>query len=162
MSTVGDSTPLIHLPAISELALLRDLFTEVSIPPAVLQEVVIRGRGRPGCAEVDSAIGDWITVQSPRLLIPAPAELKLGAGEWEAISLASELGPRYLLMDDREAVEFARSLGIAVLTTPLLLGLAKEVGLIGTVKGRLDALRTTGFWLQERAYQRILQACGED
>jgi predicted nucleic acid-binding protein len=87
--------------------------------------------------------------------------MDFGAGEWEAISLAVEIGPHYLLMDDREPVEFARSLGLPVLTTPSLLRLAKGAGLISTVRDRLDALRANGFWLHEGPYQRILQECGE-
>ncbi len=131
------------------------------LPPSVVDEVVVRGRGRPGAAEVENAIGDWISIQTPRVSMPAPPELDLGPGEREAISLALEIEPRYLLMDDREPVGLARSLGIPVLTSPSLLSLAKEAGLIPTVRDRLDALRTAGFWLQERVYQNILQACGE-
>jgi len=131
------------------------------VTPGVKNEVVIRGRGKPGAVEVEAAMGDWIRVQAPRSLISVPAELDLGTGEWEAISLALEIAPRYLVMDDREPVEFARSLGISVLTTPSLLVMAKRAGLIDTVKGRMDGLRETGFWLQERIYREILRDCGE-
>jgi predicted nucleic acid-binding protein len=60
---VADSTPLIHLSRMSSLDLLRDLFRETVIPPRVFEEVVIRGRGRPGTLEVASAscTGFWIT-----------------------------------------------------------------------------------------------------
>ncbi len=57
---VSDSSPLIHLSQIGHLNLLRELFSEVLIPPAVYREVVLEGRGRPGSREVKEA--SWIRV----------------------------------------------------------------------------------------------------
>ncbi|MEB3780665.1 MAG: hypothetical protein GSR85_10650 [Desulfurococcales archaeon] len=57
---VSDSSPLIHLSQIGRLNLLKDLFRELLIPPAVYHEVVIEGRGRPGSEEVREA--SWIRV----------------------------------------------------------------------------------------------------
>jgi predicted nucleic acid-binding protein len=161
VSAIADSTPLIHLSAISALGLLQDLFENVSIPPSVFQEVVVQGNGLPGTTEVASAIGDWIQIEPPRSLAAVPEELGLDAGEREAISLALETGSAPLLMDDRGPLLFARSLGIWVVTTPLILIAAKQNRLIGTVKDRLDALRNTGFWMSDVAYWEVLRNCGE-
>jgi len=88
-------------------------------------------------------------------------EEELDAGEWQSISLAIETRAEALLLDDRGAVEFARSLGLPVLTTPLLLLNAKTAGLISSVRERLDALRETGFWLKDEDYMTILKVSGE-
>jgi predicted nucleic acid-binding protein len=90
-----------------------------------------------------------------------PAQPKLDIGEWEAISLALEVNPSFLLIDDRRPVSFARLLGIPVATTPLVLLAAKRLRLIGAVKDHLDALRYAGFWLTEAAYREVLRDCGE-
>jgi uncharacterized protein len=161
VSVVADSSPLIHLSAISALGLVRNVFEDVLIPPSVFQEVVIQGKGRPGTAEVQRAIGDWMRVQSSHSLLPVLEELDLDIGECEAISLASEVRPDHLLMDDRGPVLFARSLGLSVVTTPLLLIAAKQGGVIERVKDHLDALLTTGFWLSDAAYREVLHICNE-
>ena len=48
MIVVSDSTPLIHLSAVSDLHLLERLFGTVTVPAAVLDEVVTFGAGRRG------------------------------------------------------------------------------------------------------------------
>jgi hypothetical protein len=52
---VSDSSTLIHLSAIGRLALLRELFDELTIPPAVWREVVEQGKGRAGVEDVETA-----------------------------------------------------------------------------------------------------------
>jgi predicted nucleic acid-binding protein len=110
---VADSTPLIHLSATSDLHLLRRLYDEILVPPAVYDEVVTRGKTRPGMAEVLAGVGDWIRIQSPNRPLPESlrVEEELDAGEWQAISLAIETKAYALFLDDRGAVAFARSLG---------------------------------------------------
>ena len=63
MKVVVNATPLIALSLISRLELLRQLFTEILVPPAVSEEVAIRGAGQPGAAALANA--NWVQVQSP-------------------------------------------------------------------------------------------------
>ncbi|HEX3552063.1 MAG TPA: hypothetical protein VIA62_02410 [Thermoanaerobaculia bacterium] len=58
MIVVSDASPLISLGAVGQIELLRQLFDEVSIPLAVLQEITATGLERPGAVEVQAA--DWI------------------------------------------------------------------------------------------------------
>src|SRR5947209_945397 len=55
---VVNSTPLIYLAAIGRFDLLRSLYSQIIIPAAVYQEVVIQGSGQWGAAE--TAAADWI------------------------------------------------------------------------------------------------------
>ena len=59
---VSNSGPLIALATVSKLHLLKDLFGQIYIPPAVYDEVVVYGEGKPGARETGAA--EWIkTVQ---------------------------------------------------------------------------------------------------
>jgi len=63
MAAVADSSPLIYLAALSDLAFLRDLFGSVLIPSAVYREVVEQGQGFPVRREVEAVMGDWLMVR---------------------------------------------------------------------------------------------------
>lgn len=58
--TISDATTLIALARVGRLELLRQVATQIVIPKAVYEEVVIRGAGKPGAEEVETA--DWIEV----------------------------------------------------------------------------------------------------
>jgi predicted nucleic acid-binding protein len=63
---VSDSSTLIHLAGIERLDVLKELYQEIFIPPAVWKEVVEEGLSRPGAAEVKEAINaGWIKVKAP-------------------------------------------------------------------------------------------------
>jgi predicted nucleic acid-binding protein len=64
MITVADAGPLIYLAAIGRIDLLHRLFGRVLVPRAVHDEIVIRGAGLPGSAEVAAA--EWVEVASAR------------------------------------------------------------------------------------------------
>ena len=57
MKVVVNATPLIALSLISRLELLRHLFTEVLVPPAMYGEVAIRGAGQPAAAARQRRLG---------------------------------------------------------------------------------------------------------
>jgi predicted nucleic acid-binding protein len=62
--------------------------------------------------------------------IKEPAILALDKGEREAIALSVSLGAEFLLTDDYKARVVARQLGIATLTTLLILDAAADRGWI--------------------------------
>ena len=61
MKAVVNSTPLIALSVLNHLFVLKALFDEVFVPSSVYEEVVLKGRHRPGSQEVGKA--DWIIVK---------------------------------------------------------------------------------------------------
>src|SRR5947209_4168376 len=102
MIVVSDSTALMHLAAMGRLAVLRDLFLEIHIPDEVYQEVVLRGAGRPGTAEVQAA--DWVKKRAlTNTLAFSILHAALGAGESACIVLAAEMGADLVILDDRAA-----------------------------------------------------------
>jgi predicted nucleic acid-binding protein len=58
MPIVSNSTPLIALSRIGRLDVLRDLFEEIMVPAEVYDELVVKGKDRPGSEAVATA--GWI------------------------------------------------------------------------------------------------------
>ena len=89
---ISNSSTLMHLAAIGRLALLKEFYGKIVIPPAVWKEVVEEGMGRIRVTDVKQARQrGWIEVISPtdkpliRLL-----KRDLDEGEAEVIALAIE------------------------------------------------------------------------
>src|SRR5204863_633950 len=85
----------------------------------------------------------------------------LHAGESEVIRVAQESGADVLLMDDRRAVQYARSLGFRVAPTLSIYIRAKRAGAIQNVRDKADQLRAAGFRLSDQDYRAVLEAAGE-
>ena len=61
---VADSSCLIALAQIELFGLLKEVFSQIYIPRAVYEEVVIKGSGEPGSGETESALKDgWISMR---------------------------------------------------------------------------------------------------
>ena len=163
-AVVSDSSPLNYLALLSDFDLLRQIYKTLVIPPAVHREVVERGAAYPVGKAVRAALGEWISVA------PAPdatrvddlrREYRLDLGESEAILVAESMGKVPLLMDERRGVRCARLRGITVIRTPLIYADAKILGLVSTVREKLDELRAFGFRLSDQHYEMILEELGE-
>ena len=106
MIVVSDASAPINLARIGELDLLRKLYSEIVVPEAVWQEVVVNGAGQPGAEEISTV--DWVKrmLVKNRHLVQALRQ-DLDAGEAEAIALALESEADLLLMDERLGRESA-------------------------------------------------------
>ena len=122
---IADSSCLIGLSKIGRLSILRQLFEKIFIPPAVFHEVVVKGAGRAGAEDVKQT--DWIeTRQINNPLAVKAFKLNLGAGESEAIALASECHADFIILDDWNARQTALGLSLPVIGTVALLKKATE------------------------------------
>ena len=158
--TVADATPLIALARIGAFSLLRQLFGSLLIPPGVFDDVVTRGRNRPGAAEVEAGMRvGWILVESPCSLL-LPPHSGMHRGEVEALSLAAarHLG---ILMDEGPGRRRTVAEGIPLVGTLDVVRLARATGLIDAVRPLLDALRREGFHMDDELYARVLDRAGE-
>ena len=163
-AVVSDSSPLNYLALLSDFDLLRQIYGTLVIPPAVHREVVERGANYPVRKAVSEALGEWISVaEAPDAaqIMLLRREHRLDPGESEAILVAEALGKAVLLMEEQRGVRCARERGMTVIRTPLIYADAKLLGLIVSVREKLDELRTHGFRLSERHYELILQELGE-
>ncbi len=160
---VSDTSPLIHLSRIGQLALLRDLYRRVLIPAAVWRETVEEGQGRAGEAEVRAAAqSGWVEVRrvQSRPLVRVLTD-GLDDGEAETIALAAEAAAVLVLLDETQAREKARSMGLPLTGTLGVLMRARRNGMLGSLRPVLDRLRQESFWIDERLYRKALEAVGE-
>jgi predicted nucleic acid-binding protein len=124
---VSDTTPLNYLILIGSVDILRTLFDQVCVPPAVMSELQH--------SRTPEAVRAWVQAPPPWLLLRTPASIdpatsSLDRGEAEAISLAGELPASVILMDDRRAVAVAQAAKLIVVRTIAILELAAEKDLI--------------------------------
>jgi len=157
---VVDSSVLITLARIGRLELLHRTAGVIHFPEAVFVEVVQKGAGRPGSAELAQA--DWVLRQHVRDVASVDRlRARLGRGESEAIVLAKELGADFLVLDDAAARDTAEAGDQRVVGLPGWLIHLKELGIILAVKPVLDEMLASGFYLDERGYQSILRRADE-
>lgn len=130
---VADSTCLIALERIGQIEILPALFESVLIPPAVAQEF---GISLP-----------WLKIErlSDQMLV-AVLKMMIDDGEAEAIALSQEQKCR-IILDDRQARRVGQDMGLKVIGTVGILILAKQRGILSTVKPVLQNLDDTGFYI---------------
>ncbi len=161
MIVVADSSPIIYLSWIGRVELLRQLFSEVIVPPTVYHEVAVAGENRPGSVEISSL--DWIrTSTSVATKLPKSIAQELDLGETEAIELAIEVKADYLLMDEQRGRKVAKDFGLTVVGVLGVLIRAKEKGFIDSVKEDLTKLTSdTNFYISNEMVQQILELANE-
>lgn len=162
MTVVADASVLIGLSSIGRLALLQERFPEgVLVPPAVWREVVEQGGERPGVREVAEA--GWITVREVTAQeIVQLLRMELEAGEAEAIALAHESGAEVVMLDERDARQAAKQLGLRVLGTIGILIWGRRVGKLISLREAMDALQHRAkFRISRTLFERALSEVGE-
>lgn len=161
-TVVSNTSPIINLAAIGHLDLLRELYGTLTIPDAVYDEIVVRGRGQPGADEVQQF--SWFVRQSVsnRALVVQLMGSGLDVGEAEAIVLALETYAPLLLMDEKLGRAAATRVGIRVIGLRGVLIEAKRPGRVAEVRPLLDALRAgPGFYIAPALYSQVLRQAGE-
>ncbi len=141
---VSDTSCLIILSKTGQLHLLKALFRAVTITPEVAQEF-------------GEIFPDWISVQAAQdLLRQQLLENQLDRGEASAISLALELAPCVLLIDEKKGRGIAQAMGLEIIGTIRVFILAKEKGLIPSLRAALEKLIEAGFRVSEQLVKEVL------
>ncbi len=162
---VSDTGPLIALGRVGYLNLLRDLYQDILIPPAVHDELHL-GSGRPGVEQsADALERGWLQVREPSPGSPSSLSelvLILDLGEAEAILLAEEVDCRFLLIDERKGRAIAKRRGVPVVGMAGVLLAAKKRGLIDAVLPSLKNLERAGYRMSSGLTKEIARLAGED
>ena len=147
--TVSNSSCLIALELIGQLEILHGLYGTILVPGAVLHE----------CG---ASLPQWIHVRAIRNEgMARMLRLDLGAGESEAIVLASETSAARLILDDKKARRIAQQLSLPITGTLAVLLRAKQHGLIPNVSDVLDDLAAAHFRISNAFVQDTLRRAGE-
>jgi len=162
MKIVSNTGPLIGLAKIDCLSILKNVASEVLIPPIVHRELL----GKVGIEpeRIDNALNDFIHVTDlrPVELTAKEALVGLDEGERQAIGLASTFaGDVLLLLDDRAGRLVAEKLNIPKTGLIGILLLAKEKGILENIGSLIDELRSQGYWISNEIANIARNLAGE-
>lgn len=159
---VCNASPIIALSSIGSFDVLGQLFDEVMVPKAVLDEI-LHDTDPVGAKQLKSALQHG-GVRSFQVQDQALVEKLLGRlhrGELEVIIGAVEQGISTVILDDRQARMLAKTFKLDCTGTLGVLLTAKAKHLIPEVKKYLDRLSDQGFRLNDRLYREVLEFAKE-
>ena len=156
---ICNTSPIQYLYQTDLLELLPALAGQVYVPEAVVAELK-EGRRRNVLLPALENFS-WLTVRPVRDRTLLPLVTHLGDGEKEVLALGLEMQDTLLLLDDRDARRYARTLELEISGTLGLLLRAKERGILDAVQPVLDRLQELQFRLNPRTRQMVLKRAGE-
>jgi predicted nucleic acid-binding protein len=162
MPVVSNTSPLLSLAIIGRLSLLRDQFTEVLIPPNVLEELRVE-EALPGSEALREAMHiGWLRVKQvdDRPFVQL-LQRDLDQGEAEAIALAKQLSAEWILLDEREARRIAKSLELRVTgVLGVLLTGHREGKLPSLLRAMQELQEQVGFHISAELFAEVLKESG--
>jgi len=156
---VVNTTPIIALSILRQLKLLRDLYQEVAIPPAVEAEILVGGATGVGIRELAAA--PWVHTVPLRDPTRADLLVDLDRGEAEVIALAQERSAGLVILDERLARRHAARLGLKLTGTVGVLLRAKRKGLIEQIRPLIEEIQRSGIRLSPTLIAEALTLAGE-
>ncbi len=165
MTIVSNTSPIVLLAKVNKLRVLKEMYGEIVLPPAVKIESVDRGKdlGAKDTIEIENGIQDgWIKLtnlsreqnqKAARLV----EETKIGIGEAEALVLARDLKIP-IILDDKEARALADNWGVSCMGTVMVLYTAFVRGLLSydDLVNDLNAL-TRIMWISTDVVTEIIK-----
>ena len=160
LTAVADASFVIGISLCQQWDTLKGLVETLIIADKVWEEVVDRGEGKPGAAELRQAtFVERRTASNTSAVTMLMATL--GEGEAETLVLATELGITNVFIDDLRGRKIAQSLGLQAVGVAGFLLLAKKKGNIRAVRPLLLQLLQKGFRLSSRLIDAVLEEAGE-
>lgn len=153
---ISDTSSISNLFQIGKVDLLKKLYGNITITPAVKRELYALEEQK----KLDEL--KWIKVLAPKNQKKV-AELleELDLGESESIALAIEKNAKYLIIDEYKGRLIAEQYGVKIVGVLGILIQAKQKGVITSVKEEIEKLRSIGFRLNQRLVDNVLQRLGE-
>ena len=155
---VVNSTPLVAFWAIGRLDILRLLFGEIMIPPAVREEFLSTEKEMRHKTLRDES---WIRVVELENPNRTGAFATLDEGEAQVLALAEEQKASLVLIDEGKARRYAERLKLPLSGTLGVLLLAKEERIIPAIAPLLKAIQKAGLYLHDELVGQVLQMAGE-
>jgi len=165
---VSNATPLIYLARLGKLHLLKEIFTQVQIPPEVKIETTDRGKtkGYSDAYVIEQALNDgWIipnplTTENTKKSEALAQMTGIDIGEAQAIILTKQKNEKVVLIDQSNAREVARRLGLSPRGTIYIILTATKKKLItkDDAKQMLATLIEENFHISANIYHDTLEA----
>jgi len=154
---VINASPIILLHKADLEFLLPALFSSIIIPDGVMNEISVheeddvprRIRSQPNFTICGVA------------LEPLVQAWDLGKGETDVISFAYHDPTHIPVLDDSAAKACCRAFGLRTLGTGAILILAKQNGLLSSVREPLEMLRAKGMWIADSVIDLLCKRAGE-
>ena len=156
---ICNTSPLQYLHQADLLHLLPSLYGSVTVPPAVVAELNIAGRR--GVSLPDVTALPWLSVQPVRNHRLLPLVTGLGNGEKEVLALGLQTAENLLVLDDRDARRHAVAAGLEITGRLGILLLAKEHGLLNSVRTAVERLQALRFRLGASTHRKVLALADE-
>ena len=157
-AVVVNSSPLITLYKSQLIGLLPQIFSTISVPPAVWHEVTVY---EADVAAQSLPASAWAIQTGTVSIHPSIAAWDLGAGETEVLSYALSTPECTALVDDAAARRCAVGLNIPTLGTAGMLVMAKRRKLIPSINEPIQALSDAGLWLSRDLIDLLKRQAGE-
>ncbi len=157
---VCDTSLLLYLGYIGRLHLLPSLYPTILVPEPVLFELDVGRSLLPDIVNPRELGFVLIQSVSQAEIDRLPAN-RLGEGERAVIALSRQLNAAVAGLDDRQARQFAISLGLTVKGVVGLLVDAKRAGFIASAADLLESLRLSGFRIDHQLLAAALALAGE-
>lgn len=138
--------------------ILHRLFGKIHIPPAVENEVFVKGKHYPNRETLRQAAFIEVLDKPENMILCDVFKTELDDGEAEVITLGLEKNADLLILDEIAARTIAKSRHLPFTGSVGCLTEAKRLGIISSIRPLLDAMRTEArFWINENLYQRVLK-----
>jgi predicted nucleic acid-binding protein len=160
VAVVSDASPLRAIAHLGLLNQLPQLFDQVFVPPAVVDELSVP---LPGIVPIDFTAAPFLKIRAPgNRAEVGRLEMSLGAGESEAIALAIEIEPDYLLIDESTGRKLAARMGLKPMGVLGILAEFKRRGVIDLIAPLIEQLRSElKFRLSPALLREVLESLGE-
>lgn len=146
---VSDASCLILFYKIGELELLQKVFGQI-----IITEIVSKEFKRP--------VPGWIQIINPSTNLHLGLQVFLDPGEATSISLALEFKESLLIIDESKGRKIAKELGVRISGSLGVLVIAKNKGIIDSIKPIIERIKQTNFWLSDRLIKKVLQHVNEE
>lgn len=159
MLLIADSSALVALSVMGSLTLIDQLFDRVAVPEAVYREVTT-DESLPEAKQLKHYLKDkrcQLTSDSGAVLLDAYGDM----GEIEAMYLYKQLHADRLLIDDARGRKVAQINHITVIGSIGVLLLAKQKGLLPSIKPKLDLLIASHLYIAPALIKQALLLAGE-
>ncbi|WP_083798978.1 DUF3368 domain-containing protein [Coleofasciculus chthonoplastes] len=152
---IVNTSPLLYLHQVNCLELLQQLYSTITVPPAVPQELEV-GKRQGVDVPIVNAI-EWIQIRPVASAALIPAIVDLGQGEAEVIALGLENPDSLLVFDDQLARRIANLNELKYTGTLGVLVKAKQLGYLPLIAPIIIRLRTQGMWLTDKIIDDVRQ-----